>query len=302
MSVSHITLVTAFFPIHREQWTRLGRSDNRYFEYFQHWARIPNDLIVFCLTRDAERVKKIRDSFGRDNTQIIAVKDPDTLLPEIHREMTDISRSYPPFSLRPTAPEVIYPEYDYVTALEFWCLLKSTDIAKTTYLAWIDFGFDHGGTFYKDSSQFDSAWDYPFTHDVSLFAVKKDDHSPIFDIVRRTDTIVQGNCFVIKTSYVSTFVQDALENYCHLLACGILDDDQIILLMCARQKSNQIALLPSSWFSQLYDYSLTEHSQLTVPTYPDQKPGKRLQLHWIKLCGDYCIRQFIYLKQRITLA
>lgn len=302
MTASSITLVSAFFPIHRERWSQSGRSSDRYFEYFRHWARIPNDLIVFCLDRDAKRVKEIRDSFGRDNTTIITVDSPDSLLPDIHHDMTVASHSYSFFSLRPAAPEAIYPEYDYVMALKFWCLSNSTNIAKTPYLAWIDFGFDHGGTFYKNPSQFDTAWDYQFTQDVTLFAVKKDDHSPIFDIIRRTDTIVQGDCFVVRTDYVSSFAQNALNNYRHLLACGLLDDDQIVLLMCARQQPDHVRLLPSTWFSQFNDYSSPTMSRVTKPVYSNNTPGKRARLHWARLCWNYCARQFTYLRRRITLA
>lgn len=51
-----ITLVTAFFPIGRGEWTgKAQRSDDKYFKYFQHWARIHNDLVVYTTpeTRNA---------------------------------------------------------------------------------------------------------------------------------------------------------------------------------------------------------------------------------------------------------
>ena len=73
-----ITLVTAFFPIGRGEWTgKAQRSDDKYFKYFQHWARIHNDLVVYTTPENAERIRQIRLSFGRTNTQVYIVNDLD---------------------------------------------------------------------------------------------------------------------------------------------------------------------------------------------------------------------------------
>ena len=72
-----ITLVTAFFPIGRGEWTgKAQRSDDKYFKYFQHWARIHNDLVVYTTPENAERIRQ-NTSLLRKNkyTKSISLND-----------------------------------------------------------------------------------------------------------------------------------------------------------------------------------------------------------------------------------
>ena len=51
--MTEITLVTAFFDIGRSSFPIYARSNDRFFDYFYFWARIQNDLIVYCAPEDA---------------------------------------------------------------------------------------------------------------------------------------------------------------------------------------------------------------------------------------------------------
>lgn len=298
-----ITLVTAFFPIGRGNWTDSTRSDQKYLDYFAHWARMRNDLIVYTTKEFSARIKKIREDSGRDNTTVVTVYDYASVDPELFGMMRSVAESYPSYSLYRDKPEVKNAEYDYVMALKYWCMQQASAIVGTKYLAWIDFGFDHGGTLYKDSAFFDMEWKYPFEKDVTLFAIKQPNDMPVFDIVQRTDTFIQGDCLVTKTEYARNIYDDVREQYLHLLHCGMIDDDQIVLLMCARWKPEHYGVLPSSWFSQLRDYSGELRDADTV-VYGDDE--KRVSSHqrrdWMKRCLKYCIRQFQRLCKTVTLA
>ena len=105
-----ITLVTAFFPIGRGEWTgKAQRSDDKYFKYFQHWARIHNDLVVYTTPENAERIRQIRLSFGRTNTQVYIVNDLEDIDKSMYTLMHDVGKHYPKYSLFPDKPEVSNP-------------------------------------------------------------------------------------------------------------------------------------------------------------------------------------------------
>lgn len=298
-----ITLVTAFFPIGRGDWSDSTRSDQKYLDYFAHWARIHNDLIVYTTNELSAKIRKIRENFGRNNTTIITIDDYASVDSELLGIMRSVAKSYPSYSLYQDKPEVKNAEYDYVMALKYWCMQQASMMVKTKYLAWIDFGFDHGGTLYKENSFFDMEWEYPFEKDVTLFAVKKPNNLPVFDIVQRTDTFIQGDCLVTKTKYARNIYSDVREQYLHLLCCGMIDDDQIVLQMCARWKPEHYGILPSSWFSQLRDYSGKQsHANAVVYGDDEKEVSSGQRRGWVKHCLKYCIRQFRRLCKVVTLA
>ncbi|OZG64368.1 WlaTC/HtrL family glycosyltransferase [Bifidobacterium eulemuris] len=298
-----ITLVTAFFPIGRGAWSDSTRSDQKYLDYFAHWARMRNDLIVYTTPEIAPEVERIRQNLGRANTTVVTIDDYATIDPQLLALMRSMAGTYPPYSLFPDKPEVTNAEYDYVMALKYWCMQQAATTTHTEHLAWIDFGFDHGGTLYPAPESFDIQWEYPFEKDVTIFAVKRPDDAPVFDIVRRTDTFIQGDCLVAKTGYARHIYDDVREQYLHLLCCGMIDDDQIVLLMCARWNPEHYAILPSSWFSQLRDYTGEAPRTQAVPYGDDEKTiSTRQRYQWARLCLKHGIRQLQRMLRTITLA
>ena len=138
---------------------------------------------------------------------------------------------------------------------------------------------------------------------MTLFAVKKPNNLPVFDIVQRTDTFIQGDCLVTKTKYAKNIYSDVREQYLHLLCCGMIDDDQIVLQMCSRWKPEHYGILPSSWFSQLRDYSGKQsHADAVVYGDDEKKVSSGQRRGWVKHCLKYCIRQFRRLCRTVTLA
>lgn len=45
--MDEITIVTAYFNIGREKWKGYERGDNKYINYFDFWAKIKNNIIVY---------------------------------------------------------------------------------------------------------------------------------------------------------------------------------------------------------------------------------------------------------------
>ena len=55
-----ITIVTAFFPLKRENWKGFERPNNKYLEYFEFWARIKNDMIIYTDEETSKYIEEIR--------------------------------------------------------------------------------------------------------------------------------------------------------------------------------------------------------------------------------------------------
>lgn len=287
-----ITLVTAFFPIGRDSWAQSSRSDDKYFSYFDHWAGLKNDLIVFCPKNYASRIKSIRIKHGRINTQIITINDYKSLIPRRWESFKSAALHYNHYSLFPNLPETRIPEYDYVMSLKSWCINKAAPLAAHSQIAWIDFGFDHGGQFYHDASKLKVEWQFRSPKNVTLFAVNPLDSSPIFEVVKRTDTYIQGDIVLIRKNYAHTFFTQVQEEYAHLLACGLLDDDQTTLLMCARDFPESYAVLPSRWFSEIHDYrtGLRTNNQPNCQNRNNMR-SLRQKLSWLKTCLKFSLRE-----------
>ena len=118
-----IHIVTGFFDIGRAHFEGYERDNETYFSYFRFWARIRNEMTVYCAPEHAARVLSIREEFGlADRTQIVTVADPFAIEPDLYQRMRRAAAD-PGFQTFRyyRAPENDAP-YSYVTMLKAWCL------------------------------------------------------------------------------------------------------------------------------------------------------------------------------------
>lgn len=259
-----ITLITAFFPLSRESWNDFERSNDKYFNYFEFWARIQNDLIVYTTSEFKERVLEIRKKFGRNNTIVITMDnflDADKELYNSIKNVNNYELSRD-FRLKPNNPECWNAEYNYVMLLKEWCINDA--ISKNLVsgmIAWIDFGFNHCSDYYLKAEEFDFLWEYDFTNKIHVFAVNDDDNLPIFEIVRRMNVYIQGCLIVAPADLWVKLWNMVRENMIALNKVGLMDDDQTILTMSYRENSDIFELHNGPWFSQ---FSLCSNQSFTI--------------------------------------
>ena len=248
------TLVSAYFRINRENWKNFERNDEVYFSYFEHWARIKNQLIVFVENEQHKnQILKIREKFGNiNNTDVIIIDDVYAIDPELFEIISNacLNPIHKAFRLTPNHPEVIYPVYDYIMALKFWFLREAVirNLNKSNQMAWIDFGFGHGDQFYPNAREFDFTWKSTFGNKLYFPSMTPDDNRPIFDVVRTMDVYAMG-CLLVGSAEqwkkAWKWMRDAV---CALADCGFADDDQTALLMISRKHPEAVELTPSeSW-------------------------------------------------------
>lgn len=280
-NMSEITIVTAFFDIGREKWKGFERDQNKYVDYFRFWARIKNKLVVYTDKITAEQVWKIRDEYGlKDRTQVVVI-DNNTVLDEevfqaIQRVVAD--KRFTDFRERPENPESHSAQYNYVTYLKPYFV---ADAIKQNLIdgmiAWVDFGYNHGGEACVNPLEFDFLWEYDFSPKIHIFATEEIDTMPVFDIVKKMRVYISGGIIVAPAFYWQELADLFRKSILHLTHFGLADADQTLLVMSYREKPELFAVHPiDDWFMVLKEFG-GEHLTLkkVKPLYKKYKKQGR---------------------------
>ena len=253
-----ITLVTSFFDIGRKDYGDYARSNKKYLDDFKFWARMKNNLVVYTDKEMAKEVKKIRKEFGlEEKTKIIIIEDITKLEPEIFSRMKEIENSDYFLSYR---YKEVTPEnkalYNYVMLIKSWCISDAVKQGvNTEFVAWLDFGYNHGGDVFINSEEFNFTWEYEFVHDTITYFNNNDlSDKPIFYLIQSMEVDIMGATFVIPSKL-------AEKHYCliknamiELLDLGLMDDDQLLMIMASRKEPSLFDIKQSDWFLPIKDY------------------------------------------------
>lgn len=289
-----IILVTAFFNIGRERFKAIPRTDSKYFRDFEAWARLKNQLIVYTQPEMKASVLEIREKFGlQDKTVVVEIDDIYEIEPAILTRMKEISedQDFTDFRFLPNATSNI-AEYSYLMLLKSYFLKDAVERGLAEgQLAWIDFGFNHGGDLYIDSEEFDFEWKYSFKEKIYYFYFKKYDDRPIFEIVRRLSDCIMGCLIIVPSSLAGELWRLNKEAMRTLNDVGLIDDDQLIHLMSFRKRPEIFELVQSEWFLPLKEYGGDKLTKLRVRSDGALKRLLRKIKHTIKkwyLAVRYC--------------
>lgn len=238
--MSELTIVTAFFDIGRDSWGRMNRGSNKYLEYFRHWASIQNKVIIYTAPQYAEVAFKIREECGRaDRTEIVVIDDVFAYDAEMYHRIRHVMENkyawY--FRYRLRVPESWNYNYNYVVSLKPYFVKDAVEAGRAKgMIAWVDFGFDHGGSTFPKSEEFNFLWDYDFSHHIHVGLDRPLDERPIFNIVRNLTTYIRGNIMIAPDDLWLTFQKLYRQAMWSLTSCGLADDDQTLTLMAYREK------------------------------------------------------------------
>lgn len=236
--MSELTIVTAFFDIGRKDFKGMPRSNQKYAEFFKFWARIKNKIIVYTDSVMAKEVKKIRKEFGLlDRTKVVVIDDVSTIEPQLLSRMIDTSKNETFLNYRYMDNSADNnAKYDYIMLLKAWCIKDAVEKKLASgMIAWLDFGYNHGGKTYPIKEEFDFLWKTDLPKDkVTMFIKKEDDLKPIFQIVQSYEVYVMGAPFIVPSNLAFKLWEEERKAMISLLDCGFIDDDQTIMLMVSR--------------------------------------------------------------------
>lgn len=252
-----VTIVTAFVDIGRGEWEGfkngelippyIKRDTETYFQRFERLTKLDNPIIVFTESKNFERILSMRDDI-----QLIGIdsvfEDHQHLLDNIRKIQQD--DRFIDFVTRPSAPEYWSPEYVAINFMKSHLVdyAVSQGMVNTRVAAWIDFGYVRDDTFCPPGLK----WTFDTEGKINIFNVDNDLTSrPIFDIVRTGDVFVQGCHIVAPSNRWQNLKQMMNDSMAAILAMGLIDDDQTLLLMSYRSgqdyfKVNPVS--PSDWF------------------------------------------------------
>ncbi|MCM3693203.1 WlaTC/HtrL family glycosyltransferase [Neobacillus niacini] len=306
--MSEITIVTAFLNIKRADWKTFSRNADEYISYFEFWARIRNKVIIYLDSKEvAAKVLKIREEYGlAEKTVINIVNDITELDKELYQSIKKATENgiQREFRVRSDNPESWNADYNYVMLLKEWFVKDAVQNKSASgMVAWLDFGFNHGGSLFDNASDFDFLWKYEFPEKINIFNIKELDDRPIFDIIRTMDTYIMGP-IIVAPDYLWNELWELMRNaMLSLNYCGLVDDDQNIILMAYRMKPELFEVRKSNWFLPLKEYG-GGHLQVrinknSIKKYPILKPIRKI-VRWLrktKMNMKYLIKEFKVLQK-----
>ncbi len=278
--MGELTLVTAFFDLGRGKWKGYERGNSKYLQYFAHWATIRNNLIVYTEPQYADEIMKIRKEFGREKqTKIVCIEDIYSYDKEIYDKIKNVMKNkytwY--FRYRLKTPECWNYKYNYIMALKSHFVIDAMKCGWAEGdIAWIDFGFDHGGDNFRVEKEFDFLWKYDFSHHIHIGQERELDDRPIFNIVRNLTVYLRGNVIIAHDNLWVTFHKLLREAVLNLAACGLADDDQTLMLMAYRAKPELFKLHPwKTWGGMMSEFGGEPHTVIVPKQRNFQTFGKR---------------------------
>ena len=303
-----LTIVTGFFRINRSNWKGFERSDEQYFEHFKVWAKVKNKIIVYVET---EEMKKLIMDFRyglslEDQTVIHVVSNCLDLEPQLISSLkvaadNPIQQEY---RLLRKNPEVWNATYNYVMLLKSWCVCDAIKRGDASgMVAWLDFGYNHGGDPIDKDSDFNFTWSYDFLEKINLFTIQDLDNRPIFDIILSMDTYIMGGVIIGIDKLWEEFWDLVKQSVYELTNCGLIDDDQNIMLMAYRKKPELFALHKSYWSVQMKQFGgdhLKWSQSYLDRTTPSFKNRLRAIVKWYKHkknCFLYAVRVYKHLSK-----
>lgn len=277
--MAEITIVTALFDVGRKKWTDFERDTETYLEYFKFWARLRNKVIIYTDRITGEKVLKIREEFGlQDRTKVIVIDCIEECDPDIYQRMekTIANKRTVNYRKYPKNPESYSAKYNYIMLLKSWFVKNAVENGYADgMIAWLDFGYNHGGETYTNSNEFDYLWEYDFSNKIHLFLMTSLDDTPIFEIVYNMDVYFSGGVIVAsadKWGDLWSMVRNSM--YC-LTQCGFVDDDQTLMLMAYREHPEVFEIhYIEDWFLPLKIFG---GNHLTVKK---KKKKSQLSIFW----------------------
>jgi protein YibB len=259
-----IAVVTAFFDTNRERWrtVHLQRTNERYLEYFAHLARLRNHLIVFTEPQFVSRVLDLRRAHGLEDLTVVFEIDDlfgcELLAPLVAKFQERMSDRFHRFTWQPELPEYWEPRYVLINALKsaFVCTALERRLIAAPQVAWIDFGYC------RDGKRFDPErpWRFDTRGKINLFQVNPLDDTPIFQVVRSGTVYFHGASIVGPATAWPEFAREISLSLFALLECGLIDDDQTLLLMAWRRDPSSYVAHPvtrADWFVVFRRFDVT---------------------------------------------
>lgn len=243
-------IVTGFWDVGRGKNCPIPRSNERYFQEFEQWARIRNKLIVFIDADKTEKVKEIRRKYGlEDRTTIIPIDDIYSIESHVYKQLMQIEKEEDfTYKLIPDAMSN-RAAFDYAWFMIYWCIAEAGKIcSENEMIAWFDFGFNHMNHCYTNMEEFDFEWECTQTNmdKIHLYSMMDISQVSIWDCLQFQFDTIMSPFQLIPAKLAGKMWETMKTSMNALLMMGIIDDDQMLLLIACKN------------FPELYEVHISE--------------------------------------------
>lgn len=244
-----VTIVTALYDIGRGGWSKVyNRKIEEYIGYFEFWARIQNNLVVYTTSHYRDAVMGIRAKYGLlKQTHVVVIDDLNSMDSCAIERLKDVLAQplAVQFRVFPDHPECYIPHYDYLMYLKPQFVKRAVESGLADgMIAWLDFGYNHGGEYFINPEDFAFTWTTDLPGKINLFTFYDDLYDlPIFEVVRTLKTYAMGSPVVAPAPYWIKLVGYYREALNSLADCGLADDDQTLALMSYRKHPDDFNLV-----------------------------------------------------------
>ena len=312
-----LTIITAFFDIGRATMDYDNcepRSFERYLTYFEDWARVRNDVIVYAQKGFGDKILAVREKFGLgEKTKIVEIDDVFAIESELLARMEKVEEDKGYLDFRFFSSEVSNTaKYNYVMLMKYYFLKDASEkYVKDGDLAWIDLGFNHGGDCYSKPEEFDFELKNKSTTDkVQLFALPGkniEKINPVRSLQYQSEHI-HGAPIVCPAAKSAALYKECIDAMDALLRVGCMDDDQQLLLMAVRNNPDLFEVKTSFWFMPIKDYLGGDHLSVKPAFQNKANGGKRKdtttdklrRMKWRMTGGKYKKEVFLARQKKIA--
>ena len=252
-----ITIVTALFNCGRDKVEFQTRADNCYIEYFKFWARIKNEVVVYTSQNLADKIINVRKQFGlEDRTKIIIIDDIWKIEADLLQEMCVIENKAEFIKLRIRRDDISnQAKYNYIMLMKYWFMKDAVErkIADSQ-VAWLDFGYNHGGAVFSNAEDFEFEWKYNFSNKIQLFARKEQsEEMGLVKLLSMSDSIM-GAPVIAPANLCDKLYELCRDAMWALVTLDCYDDDQALLRMAYKRMPSIFELHMSDWFLPIKEY------------------------------------------------
>lgn len=269
-------IVTGFWDVGRGSNCLIPRTNDRYFQEFEQWARIRNKLIVFVDADKVNRVYEIRKSYGlEDRTQIIPIDNIFNVEREMYDKLVAVEKKGGDFGYKliPNAMSC-NAKFDYAWYIVFWAISVAGKLCnENEMLAWFDFGFNHMNHCYTNMEEFDFLWNCTQTDmsKIHIYSMMDINDVSIWDCIQFQFDTVMTPLMLIPAKLSERMWETTKEVINALLLLEIIDDDQLVLMVACKNHP------------ELYEVHISEMWYLALK----ENGADHLSVNGRKVCYEY---------------
>ena len=223
---------------------------------------------------------EIRRKYGLENsTLVVPIENIFEIESEIYKQLKNVERKEDfTYTLIPNAMSCS-ANFNYAWFMIYWCIAEAGKMCSDNeMIAWFDFGFNHLNHCYTNMEEFDFEWECTQTNmeKIHLYSMMDINNVSIWDCIQFQFDTIMSPFQLVPAKLASRMWDTVKEAMKTLLMLGVIDDDQLLLLMASKNHPELYEVhISEMWYLPLKENGaahLTTNGRKVHYTYDFQLP------------------------------